>query len=120
MLRYVPEPDCVWSIGGELTPQNAVFVDDREEVIMRGRPGGAELGTLLVMAGRDARDAAEPMDTILTDGGAVLVRQLIGEEPTSEGHVVAVSFVEDVDEVSIVPVPQRGRSLQLLVIPQGR
>lgn len=120
VLGDVPEPDLVRGIGGELMPDDAVLVDDREEVIMRGRPGGAGLGTLLVMAGGDSSDAAEPMHAVLADGDAVLVGQFIGEESVAEGRIIAVSLVEDVDEVSIVPVPLGDRGLQPLVVPLGR
>jgi len=60
---------------------------------------------LLVVAGGDPRDAAQPQDTVIPDGDAVLGVQLVGEEPVAQGRVVATCLVEDVDEVGVVPVP---------------
>lgn len=111
MLRDVPESKLVRRVGGERTPDHAVLIDDREEIIVRGGLGGSGLGALLVMTGRDASYAAGPMDTVLTHGDAVFVGQFIGEESVSEGRIILVSLVEDADEVSVVPVPLRDRSL---------
>lgn len=61
------------------------------------------------MAGRDARDLAQPVHSVLASTDAVLVGELVSEEPVAEGGVVGVEVVEDIDQVRISPVPVRHR-----------
>ncbi len=72
------------------------------------------------MAGRDARDPDEPVHAVLADRDAVLVGQLIGEEPVAQGRVVGMQVVQDVDEVGVVPVPLGHGLFEPLVVPLGR
>lgn len=84
MFGDVPEPDLVRDIGLELVADHAVLVDHCEQVVMRRRAGGAGFGPLLVVAGGDARDAAEPVDTVPTDNDAVFGVELVSDEPVAQ------------------------------------
>ena len=95
---------------------DAVLVDNREEVIVRGRAGRARLGALLVVAGVDAGEPAQPVHAVLADPDAVLEIELVAEEPVAQGRVVGMQFVELVDEVGIVPVPLTHRAFKPLVV----
>lgn len=96
---------------------DAVHVDDREQVVMRRGAGRAGLGALLVVAGGDAGDATQPVHAVLPDDDAVLEVELVGEEPVAQRRIVGVEVVELVDEVGVVPVPLGDRVVEPLVVP---
>lgn len=107
----------------ELVAHHAVLVEGGEQVVVRGRAGLAGLAVsafLLVVAGGDAGDLAEPVHTVLPDGDRVLLLELVGQEPVAQCRVVGVQLVQHVDEVGVVPVPLGHRLFEPLVVPLGR
>lgn len=84
-----------------------MLVHDGEQVTVWGWSGLAGLALLLVMAGRDTGDPAEPVDAVLASPEAMLVEQFVAEEPVAERGVVLMDVVEDIDEMCVIPVPLR-------------
>ena len=82
--------------------------------------GRAGLGALLVVAGSDAGDAAQAVHPVLPDLDAVLVFELVGEEPVAQRRIVAMEVVELVDEVGVVVVPLAYGVAEPLVVPGPR
>ena len=93
-----------------------MLVDDREEVVVRWRARRTGLAALLVVAGVDPGGLAQPVHAVLTDGDAVLVGELIGDEPVAQCGVVFVDLEDDVEQVGVVPVPLADRVGQPLVV----
>lgn len=120
VLGDVPEPDLVRGVGDELVADHAVLVDDREQVVVRRRPSRSGLGPLLVVAGADPGDAAEPVHAVLTGLDAVFEFELVGEEPVAERRVVGMQIMQRVDDVRVVPVTSADRVFEPLVVPRGR
>ncbi|WP_445259070.1 hypothetical protein [Nocardioides aurantiacus] len=120
VFRDVPELSRVRAVGVELVPHHAVLVDDRREIVVRRGSGGAGLAALPVKIGSHPGDPAQQVDTGFPDGDAVLVGQLVGEEPVAQRRVAVMELVKDVDEVVVVPVALADRVFESLVVPLGR
>ena len=65
----------------------------------------------------DPGDPAEAVHAVLPDEDAVLVFELVGEEPVAQRRVIGVEVVELVDEVGVVVVPLGNGVVEPLVVP---
>ena len=119
MFGDVGQPNLVRSLCFEVMPDPAMVINGCEKIVMNRRAGPAGLALLSGVRSPYPTDPAKPVNPVLRTLDP-FVFEFIGEEPVTQGRVILVEVVKDVDDFGVVPLTLRDRSFEPFVIPLGR